>query len=153
MYTRIPEKGSFQFQSVTSADSSSTPNFVVDHIEEETSYHQTVSLDGQSYDDNGVMEYENVHAQNKSKHELDRSKNSLVIYALFFIAGSLVTTLMYRMTSKMSNESFILGKKTYSCSLRIRSNDSFNFIVYLHQEFSLILLHLLCFERYVLQQH
>lgn len=111
MYTRIPEKGSFQFQSFTSADTSSS--FVVDHIEEEASYHQTISLEGKR--NNDVIQHENI--QNNEIDMLNQSKHSFFKYALLFIAGSLVTSLMYRLTSEASNEPFKLGEKSYSCSL------------------------------------
>lgn len=110
MYARIPDKGSFEFRSVTSADSSAS--FVVDHIEEENSYHQTVSPQ-----ETKKGTYSSEYDQMKENVVLDSPKHSIFKYALFFVAGSLITSLVYRLTSETNTDPFRLGKKTYSCSL------------------------------------
>ena len=121
MYARIPEKGSFEFRSIdTSCGSSSNPNFIVDHIEEEYSYHQTPcpgeeeKVEGE---DENKSEFEKRLGQSRGSYE-KLTKQSWLKYFLIFIAGSLATSLIYRLTSETNgNPSFILGKKSYSCSL------------------------------------
>ena len=88
MYARIPEKGSFEFRSIdTSCGSSSNPNFIVDHIEEEYSYHQTPCPGEQEKvegEDENKSEFEKRLGQSRGSYE-KLTKQSWLKYFLMKI--------------------------------------------------------------------